>query len=99
MENEKVIRRSRVGKVVAESTAKTVKIEIEGMVQHPRYKKYIKRHTRFLVHDPEEQCKVGDLVRVEECKPISKTKKWIVREIVKSAASVANAAAVTAAAN
>ncbi|MDD2998924.1 MAG: 30S ribosomal protein S17 [Erysipelotrichia bacterium] len=90
MENEKTLRRSRVGKVVADSTEKTVKIEIEGMVQHPRYKKYIKRHTRFLVHDPEEQCKVGDMVRIEECRPISKTKKWIVREIVKAAASIAN---------
>ncbi|MFZ5952649.1 MAG: 30S ribosomal protein S17 [Candidatus Rifleibacteriota bacterium] len=88
MENTKTIKRSRVGRVVADSTEKTVKVEIEGIVQHPRYKKYIKRHTRFLVHDPEEKCKVGDLVRVEECRPISKTKKWIVREIVKTADSV-----------
>lgn len=85
MENEKTVRRSRVGKVIADSTEKTVKIEVEGMVQHPRYKKYIKRHTRFLVHDPEEICKVDDIVRVEECRPISKTKKWIVREIIKTA--------------
>lgn len=90
MENEKTLRRSRVGKVVADSTEKTIKVEIEGMVQHPRYKKYIKRHTRFLVHDPEEKCKVGDTVRVEECRPISKTKKWIVCEIVKAAASIDN---------
>lgn len=86
MENEKTLRRSRVAKVVADSTEKTIKVEIEGMVQHPRYKKYIKRHTRFLVHDPEEKCKVGDTVRIEECRPISKTKKWIVREIVKTGA-------------
>ncbi len=88
MENTKTIKRSRVGRVVADSTEKTIKVEIEGIVRHPRYKKYIKRHTRFLVHDPEEKCKVGDLVRVEECRPISKTKKWIVREIVKTADSV-----------
>jgi len=88
MENEKTLRRSRVAKVVADSTEKTIKVEIEGMVQHPRYKKYIKRHTRFLVHDPEEKCKVGDLVRIEECRPISKTKKWIVREIVKTGAAI-----------
>jgi small subunit ribosomal protein S17 len=89
MENTKVIKRSRVAKVIADSTEKTIKVEIEGIVQHPRYKKYIKRHTRFLVHDPEEKCKVGDLVRIEECRPISKTKKWIVREIVKTADTVA----------
>jgi small subunit ribosomal protein S17 len=88
MENNKKIRRSRVGKVVADSTKKTVKVQIEGIVQHPRYKKYIKRHTRFLVHDPEEKCKAGDVVRIEECKPVSKLKKWIVREIVKSAGSI-----------
>jgi len=87
MENEKTLRRSRVAKVVADSTEKTIKVEIEGIVQHPRYKKYIKRHTRFLVHDPEEKCKVGDTVRIEECRPISKTKKWIVREIVKTGAT------------
>ena len=88
MENEKTLRRSRVAKVVADSTEKTIKVEIEGIVQHPRYKKYIKRHTRFLVHDPEEKCKVGDTVRIEECRPISKTKKRIVREIVKTSAIV-----------
>lgn len=88
MENTKTVKRSRVGKVVADSTEKTIKVEVEGMIQHPRYKKYIKRHTRFLVHDPEEKCKVGDLVRVEECRPVSKNKKWIVREIVKAAGSV-----------
>ncbi|MGM0600031.1 MAG: 30S ribosomal protein S17 [Candidatus Rifleibacteriota bacterium] len=88
MEKTKKIRRSRVGKVIADSTKKTIKVEIEGIVQHPRFKKYIKRHTRFLVHDPEEECKVGDMVRVEECRPISKTKKWIVREVVKSAGSI-----------
>jgi small subunit ribosomal protein S17 len=85
MDNEKTLRRSRVGKVVAASTEKTIKIEVEGIVQHPHYKKYIKRHTRFLVHDPNETCKIGDMVRVEECRPISKNKKWIVREIVKAA--------------
>jgi small subunit ribosomal protein S17 len=88
METNKTLRRSRVGKVVADSTEKTIKVEIEGMIPHPRYKKYIKRHPRFLVHDPQEICKVGDLVRIEECRPVSKTKKWIVREIVQSAATI-----------
>jgi small subunit ribosomal protein S17 len=88
MEINKKVRRSRIGKVIADSAEKTIKVEIEGIVQHPRYKKYIKRHTRFLVHDPEKMAKVGDVVRVEECRPVSKTKKWIVREVVKSAGSI-----------
>lgn len=83
MEEQKIVRRNRVGKVIAQSTEKTIKVEIEGIVQHPRYKKYVKRHTRFLVHDPENVCKVGDIVRIEEIRPISKLKRWIVREVVK----------------
>ncbi|RCK78487.1 MAG: SSU ribosomal protein S17p (S11e) [Candidatus Ozemobacter sibiricus] len=82
---QKSHRRTRVGRVIADNTPKTVKVQIEGIVQHPQYKKYIKRHTRFLVHDPEEQCRLGDLVRIEECRPYSKLKKWIVREIIQRA--------------
>lgn len=82
MENNKSQRRSRVGRVVAVNTAKTVKIQVEGMYQHPRYKKYIKRQTTFLAHDEEGVCKVGDMARVEECRPVSKSKHWIVREVV-----------------
>ena len=88
MENKKTLRRSRVGKVIADSTEKTVKVEIEGIVQHPRYKKYVKRHTNFLVHDPEEKCHVGDIVRIEECRPVSKNKSWVVREVVKAAETI-----------
>ena len=88
MENEKTLRRSRVGKVIAASTEKTIKVEIEGIVQHPRYKKYVKRQTSFLVHDPSEKCHVGDVVRIEECRPVSKNKTWVVREIVKTSEAI-----------
>ena len=88
MEKQKTIRRSRVGKVVGTSTDKTVKVQVEGIVQHKRYKKYIKRHTRFLVHDPENKCQVGDIVRVEESRPISKNKCWVLCEVVQTAAEV-----------
>lgn len=84
MEKIKINKKSQVGKVIADSSEKTVKVEIENIIQHKRFKKYIKRHTRFLVHDPEEKCKVGDKVKIEECRPISKCKKWIIREIVKA---------------
>lgn len=96
MENQKTLRRSRVGKVIADSTEKTVKVEIEGIVQHPRYKKYVKRHTKFLVHDPEEKCHVGDIVRIEECRPISKRKSWVIREVVKAAENIDEALPVKA---
>ena len=54
-------------------------------MQHPKYKKYLKRVSTCLVHDPEEKCNVGDLVRIEEIRPISKLKKWVVLEIIEHA--------------
>jgi len=90
MEAKKVVRRSRVGRVIGDKSSKTVKVLIEGMHQHPKYKKYIRREKTFLAHDPQEVCKVGDLVRIEECRPISKLKKWVVREIVEKAGKAAS---------
>ncbi|MBF0500108.1 MAG: 30S ribosomal protein S17 [Candidatus Riflebacteria bacterium] len=82
METQKTHRRSRVGRVITDNTMQTIKVRLEGIVQHPRYKKYIKRFTTFVVHDPNEECHVGDKVRIEECRPVSKTKHWIVREVL-----------------
>ncbi len=87
-EIKKTLRRSRIAKVISDNSQKTIKVEIEGKYQHPKYKKYIKRATSFLVHDPEEICKLGDIVRVEECRPISKLKKWVVCEVVKKSSGV-----------
>ena len=84
-EKNKLSRRSRIGRVVGDHSAKTIKVQIEGTIQHPRYKKYIKRVKTFMVHDPEEICGLGDLVRIEECRPMSKLKKWVVREIIEKA--------------
>lgn len=82
---QKAYRRTRIGRVIADKTPKTVKVQLEGIVQHAKYKKYIRQQTSCLVHDPEDQCKLGDLVRIEECRPFSKLKKWIVREIIEKA--------------
>lgn len=80
--NTKSVRRTRVGRVISDAAAKTVAVRVESMRQHPKYKKYMKHFTKFQVHDPNDQCQVGDLVRIEECRPMSKTKKWVVREII-----------------
>ncbi len=82
MDNEKRTLKSRLAMVISAKSAKTIKVQIEGIHMHPKFGKYIKRQQSFLVHDPKGECKLGDLVRVEECKPISKLKKWVVREIV-----------------
>ncbi len=82
---QKSSRRTRVGRVIGNSAAKTIAVRVESMIQHPKYKKYLKRSTKFQVHDPEEKCEIGDLVRIEECRKMSKTKNWIVREVIEKA--------------
>jgi small subunit ribosomal protein S17 len=73
---------TKVGTVVAKKMQKTVTVEVERQVRHPLYRKTIRRKRTFLVHDDAEKCKVGDIVRIIETRPISKTKRWRVLEIV-----------------
>jgi small subunit ribosomal protein S17 len=79
---------TKVGTVVAKKMQKTVTVEVERQVRHPLYRKTIRRKQTFLVHDDAEKCKVGDIVRIIETRPISKTKRWRVLEIVGLAASL-----------
>jgi len=62
--------------VVSDRPDKTVVVEVERRVQHPRYKKYIRRSKKFHAHDAANEYKIGDKVRIRECKPISKLKTW-----------------------
>ena len=64
------------GIVVSDKPDKTVVVRVERRVQHPLYKKFIRRSSKFSAHDPENQCKTGDIVRIRECPPISKSKRW-----------------------
>jgi small subunit ribosomal protein S17 len=64
------------GVVVSDKPNKTVIVRVERRVQHPIYKKFIVRSERFAAHDENNGCKVGDIVRIRECRPISKTKTW-----------------------
>ncbi len=73
---------TKVGTVVAKKMKKTVTVQVERQVRHPLYKKIVRRRTTFLVHDETEKCRVGDTVRIIETRPISKTKRWRVLEIV-----------------
>ncbi len=72
---EKITRRE-TGMVVSSSRDKTITVLIERIVKHPRYKKILKRSTKLHAHDENNECQQGDLVRIEECRPISKTKSW-----------------------
>lgn len=64
------------GVVVSDKTAKTVVVLVERRVMHPIYKKFIRRSKRYMAHDENERCKLGDVVRIQECRPISKRKCW-----------------------
>jgi small subunit ribosomal protein S17 len=69
-------KRTLTGKVVSDSRDKSITVLVERKVKHPVYGKYIKKSTKFHAHDEENTCGMGDVVTIEECRPISKTKSW-----------------------
>ena len=75
--DERGARKELVGHVVSNKMMKTVVVEVERLVRHPQYEQVIRRRTRFKVHDPEGAARVGDRVRIRECRPISKEKRWL----------------------
>jgi small subunit ribosomal protein S17 len=85
MSTTEVLQGSKVGRVVSNKADKTVTIKIERQVQHPLYGKYIKRTSKVHAHDEENSCNQGDLVKIVQCRPISKTKAWRVVEILERA--------------
>ena len=82
------IRTQKVGKVVSNSMDKTVVVSVDYVRRHPIYHKRIRRTSRFMAHDEQNTCKPGDIVRIEEIRPLSKRKRWIVREIIERAVEV-----------
>jgi small subunit ribosomal protein S17 len=82
------IRKREIGTVVSDKMDKTVTIQVERMMQHPLYKKYIKRYTTYKAHDEENTCKVGDKVLIVETRPLSKTKRWDLKQIIEKAPEV-----------
>jgi small subunit ribosomal protein S17 len=76
--------KTKSGVVTSDKMDQTVTVLIERKIKHPLYKKYIKKSTKIHAHDPDNKCQQGDLVKIAECRPISKTKSWKVVEIVES---------------
>ena len=85
MTEERALRKVRVGMVVSDKMDKTVVIAIEDNVKHPVYGKIIKRTLKVHAHDENNECGVGDKVRIMETRPLSKTKRWRLVEIVEKA--------------
>ncbi len=86
MSEERALRKTRVGTVVSDKGDKTVVIAVETLVEHPLYKKRIKRTTKFHAHDEQNEAQKGDKVRIMETRPLSKLKRWRVVEILERAA-------------
>jgi small subunit ribosomal protein S17 len=78
------IRRTLVGQVVSNKMDKTVVVRVERLVQDPRYKKYVRRYSKFMAHDENNACAVGDKVQIIEHRPLSKLKRWKVQATIGS---------------
>ena len=83
--SERALRKTRVGLVVSDKMDKTIVVAIEDSVQHPLYKKVMKNTYKLKAHDENNECKVGDKVKVMETRPLSKDKRWRVVAIIEKA--------------
>ena len=82
---ERNLRKTRTGKVVGDKMDKTIVVAVENNVEHPLYKKIIKRTYKLKAHDEKNECKIGDRVRVMETRPLSKDKRWRLVTIIEKA--------------
>ena len=80
-------RQEKFGRVISDKMDKTVVVEVARLVMDPLYRKYLRRRSRFMAHDEKNECKIGDRVRIEETRPLSRHKRWIVKEILEKASA------------
>ena len=78
-------RKTRVGLVASNKMDKTISVTIERRLQHPIYGKYVKKSKKLIAHDANNECQIGDLVRVMECRPLSRRKRWRLVEVIEKA--------------
>lgn len=79
------MKKTKIGRVVSDRMAQTIVVSVEERRLHPRYRKHIRRHFKFHAHDAQGEASVGDLVRIEECRPLSRMKRWRLISIVEKA--------------
>ncbi len=87
-EQQHGFKNEKVGEVVSTKMAKTIVVEVSRRVPHPLYKRIIGKRKKFYAHDEDGKAKMGDVVRIVECRPLSKMKRWNLAEIVRRAAQV-----------
>jgi small subunit ribosomal protein S17 len=87
-QTQKPLKNEKIGQVVSTKTAKTIIVEVSRRVPHPLYKRIVKKRKRFHAHDEEGNAKMGDIVRITECRPLSRMKRWRLTEVVRRAPQV-----------
>ncbi len=85
MSENKTSRKTRTGSVVSNRMEKSVVVRVERKFRHKLYGKYVKTSVKYLADDPQNQCNVGDVVLIEECRPLSKKKRWRIKSILEQA--------------
>jgi small subunit ribosomal protein S17 len=85
MEVQRNLRKTRVGTVVSNAMEKSISVQVERRLRHPIYGKFVKKTKKFMAHDANNDCNVGDLVRIMETRPMSKNKRWRLVEIIERA--------------
>jgi small subunit ribosomal protein S17 len=79
---ERNLRKTRIGVVTSNKMTKTITVAVERKVKHPIYGKFVKKTTKFHAHDEKNECSIGDVVRIMETRPLSKTKRWRLVEVI-----------------
>ena len=82
---ERNLRKTRIGVVTSDKMDKTITVAVERKVKHPIYGKFVKKTTKFHAHDEKQECTMGDIVKIMETRPLSKTKRWRLVEVVEKA--------------
>ncbi len=78
-------RKERVGKVISNKMTKSITVAVERKVKHGMYGKFVKRTTKFMAHDEKNECAIGDVVKIMETRPLSKSKRWRLVEVIEKA--------------
>ena len=86
MSETKIARKTKIGSVISNKMDKSVVVQVDRRIRHKLYGKFIRKSVKYMADDPNNVCNVGDVVLIEECRPLSKNKRWRVRSVVEQAA-------------
>jgi small subunit ribosomal protein S17 len=85
MSDTKIARKTKIGSVISNKMDKSVVVQVDRRIRHKLYGKFMSRRVKYMADDPNNVCNIGDVVLIEECRPLSKNKRWRVRSVVEQA--------------